>query len=88
MDFVAVKTKRPQNIEIVGSSHIFCNPKMILDGEKDETFAIDKLCACEASEYSEELPKQTIPSDVPFMKKRVQLQQFSNPRQTKLDAFT
>ena len=71
MDFVAVKTKRPHNIEIIGSSHLFCNKNLIQNSNApDEFFALDKLCSCEASEHSEELPQQATPEEN-FMKKRV-----------------
>ena len=88
MDFVAVRTKRTQNIEIVGSNYLFHNPKLVvLDEIPEEIIAIDELCSCEPSEHSEELPKITTPQEVPFMKKRVQLQAFPNQRQTKQDTF-
>ena len=72
MDFVAVRTKRSQNIEIIGSRHLFHNTNLFAKEEiPEEILAIDELCSNEPSEHSEELPKFTIPSDVPFMKKRV-----------------
>ena len=74
MDFVAVRTKRLQNIEIIGSKHLFYNPKMVVQDEiPEEILKIDELCSCEPSEHSEELPMLTTPQEVPFMKKRIQL---------------
>ena len=88
MDFVAVRTKPSQNIEIIGTKYLFHNPKLVVQEEiPEEIFAIDELCSCEASEHSEELPKLSTPLEVPFMKKRVQLQAFPNHRQTKQDTF-